>query len=91
MPQCVATAAIRTVVPQPAHGLSSCLLELCCQDAVRIKDPPEPQLEPPTADAVVALGDMFFTKPEQLLQVGKPACLQCRQGRPSSSVGLPLC
>lgn len=39
------------------------------QDVLKIKDPPEPNFEPTPAEAAVEAGEMFFTKPQQLLQV----------------------
>lgn len=42
---------------------------LLLQEVLKLKDPPEPVMQPPAADAITAAGEMYFTKPEQLLQV----------------------
>ncbi len=45
----------------------------CCfvvlQEVLKVKDPPEPNFELSAAEAAVEAGEMFFTKPQQLLQV----------------------
>lgn len=37
---------------------------------MKVKDPPEPTFDQPAEDDVETAGEMYFTKPEQLLQVG---------------------
>jgi hypothetical protein len=39
------------------------------QDILKVMEPPEPTLEEPAADDLVTAGEMYFTKPQQLLQV----------------------
>jgi hypothetical protein len=67
----------RTLQEQPGH-LKEVVLNMRCvcvaavlmQDILKVKDPPEPTFEAPAADDLVAApAEMFFSKPQQLLQV----------------------
>lgn len=52
---------------------------MCPQEVLKVKDPPEPNFEPSAAEAAVQAGEMFFTKPQQLLQVsveGQPGVFE---------------
>lgn len=42
---------------------------VCAQDILKVKELPEPSFGEPAADDLAAAGEMFFTKPQQLLQV----------------------
>lgn len=67
----------------------ACVAVLLLQDVLKVKDLPEPALEQPAADDLAAAGEIFFSKPQQLLQVrqtsrhggppmrGLRACTEC--------------